>query len=265
MESDQENQTLIKSLFEETRDCLGGLRRWLKLLAPGLAILALTTGCRSNYPFTADNPPSQIRTNSTEDMALREAVMQATRPQTNYPVTTNTPPPQTNINTTEVMILREGDILKISFPANPNLNTTQPIRRDGMISMPLIGEVQAADKTPRQLEQDLINAYSTQLRSKEVTVEVQSSSFPIYVSGAVLRPGKIVADHSLTALEAVMEAGGPDYTKADLKRVVVVRQTADHSEKFTLNLKQVMEGKGGEPFYLKPSDAVYVPEKFQWF
>jgi len=69
-------------------------------------------------------------------------------------------------------------VLKISFTANANLNTTEPVRRDGMISMPLIGEVKAAGKTPKQLEADLVDLYSTQLLSKEVTVEVQSSTFP---------------------------------------------------------------------------------------
>ena len=147
----------------------------------------------------------------------------------------------------------------------PDLNTTQPIRRDGMISMPLIGEVKAAGKTPKQLEADLADAFSTQLLSKEVTVEVQSSTFPVYVSGSVLRPGKVVSDQPMTALEAIMEAGGPDYAKADLKHVAVVRQEGDHSQKFTLNLKLVMDGKGGEPFYLKPGDTMWVPEKFTWF
>jgi len=165
----------------------------------------------------------------------------------------------------ETITLHEGDVLKISFPANANLNKTAPIRRDGMISLDLVGEVKAAGKTPKELERDLIDLYSTQLLSKEVTVEVQNSSFPVYVSGSVLRPGKFVSDRPITALEAIMEAGGPDYTKADLKRVVVVRQEGSHSRKYTLNLKLVMEGKGGEPFYLKPGDAIYVPEKFTWF
>ena len=226
--------------------------RWLEPLVPGLAVLALATGCQTSYPFPAQNPPPG--TNAPEVIALRNSPefqrLERGEPATNAP---------------EVITLREGDVLKISFPANPNLNTTQPIRRDGMISMPLVGELKAAGRTPKQLEKDLANAYSTQLLSKEVTVEVQSSTFPVYVSGAVLRPGKIVTDHSLTALEAVMEAGGPDYAKADLKRVVVVRQEADRSQKYTLNLKLVMEGKGGEPFYLKPGDTIYVPEKFTWF
>ncbi len=243
---------MTKNLIAEIAGHERCFRPWLKLLAPGLAALMLATGCQSNYPFADRNPPSG--TNSTEVTALQNS-SDFQRLERGEPVT----------NAPEAITLREGDVLKISFPSNPNLNTIQAIQRDGMISMPLVGELKAAGKTPMQLRKDLADAYSSQLVSKEVTVEVQSFTFPVYVSGAVLRPGKIVADHPLTALEAVMEAGGPDYTKADLKRVVVVRQEADHSQKYTLNLKLVMEGKGGEPFYLKPGDTIYVPEKFTWF
>jgi protein involved in polysaccharide export with SLBB domain len=82
-----------------------------------------------------------------------------------------------------------------------------------------------------------------QLSSKEVTVEVQSSSIPVYVTGAVLRPGKITSDHPITALEAIMEAGGFDYTKANLKAVVIIRQEGNQTKKYNLNLKLEMEGK----------------------
>jgi protein involved in polysaccharide export with SLBB domain len=94
---------------------------------------------------------------------------------------------------------------------------------------------------------------------------VVSSTFTIFVSGAVVKPGKVVADHPLSALEAVMEAGGFDATKADMKAVVITRQEAGQYKNYTVDLKQVLEGKQSEPFYLKPSDIVYVPEKFSWF
>jgi polysaccharide export outer membrane protein len=204
--------------------------QWLKLLAPGLAVVFLAVGCET--PPSPDALPA---------------------------------PAPAGTNATEIITLRESDVLKISFPGNANLNTTQPIRRDGMISMPLVGEVKAAGKTPAELEKDLVGLYATQLLSKEVTVEVQSSVFPVYVSGSVLHPGKIVSDHPITALEAVMEAGGFDYTKANLKEVQVIRREAGGTRNYLLNLKQVMEGTGGEPFYLKPADIVYVPEKFTWF
>lgn len=156
-------------------------------------------------------------------------------------------------------------MLKISFPANANLNTTQPIRRDGMISMPLIGEVKAVGKTPAELEKDLVDLYSTQLLSKEVMVEVQSSSFPVYVSGSVLRPGKVMSDHPITALEAVMEAGGYDNTKANLKGVTIIRHEGSSTRNYIVNLKRVVDGKSSESFYLKPGDIVIVPERFSWF
>jgi len=175
------------------------------------------------------------------------------------------PPDDSTNNAAEVLVLRESDVLKISFPGNPNLNTTQPIRRDGMISMPLVGEVKAAGKTPSELEKDLVDLYSTQLLSKEVTVEVQNSSFPVYVSGAVLHPGKVTADHPMTVLEAVMEAGGFDYTRADLKNVQVVRRLQGGTQNYKLNLQRVMNGEPGDQFYLKASDIIYVPEKFTWF
>jgi polysaccharide export outer membrane protein len=205
----------------------GRLVQWLIKPALGLVLLAVAAGCQTQPPIL-------------------------------------TPTKQTT-NVTEVIILREGDVLKISFPSSANLNTTQPIRRDGMISMPLVGEVKAVGKTPEELKKDLIDLYSTQLMSKEVMVEVQSSLFPVYVTGSVLRPGKIMSDHPMTAFEAIMEAGGFDYAKANLKKVVVIRQKGDHGQKYTLNLKLVMKGEGGEPFYLKPGDTIFVPERFSWF
>lgn len=165
----------------------------------------------------------------------------------------------------ETIVLREGDVLKISFPGSANLDTTQQIRRDGKISMPLVGEVTAAGMTPDELKANLIKLYAPQISSKEVTVELESSSFPIFVTGCVVHPGKILSDHPITALEAVMESGGFDYTKANLKAVKVIRRENGASESYTLNLKQVLEGKEDKPFYLKPSDIVFVPERFSWF
>jgi len=107
--------------------------------------------------------------------------------------------------------------------------------------------------------------YAPQLTSKEVIVEVLNSSFPVYITGAVLRPGRISSDHPITALEAIMEAGGFDYTKANLKDVVVIRQEGNQTRNYTLNLKLIMDGKSSDPFYLKPADIIYVPEKFSWF
>jgi len=165
----------------------------------------------------------------------------------------------------EIIALREGDVLKISFPGSPTLDTTQQIRRDGKITLPLVGEVQAAGMTTEALHENLVKLYAPQLSSKEVTVTVASSTFSVFVTGSVIRPGEITTDRPLTALEAIMKAGGVDYTRANLKAVTVTRLEGGQFKTYTLNLKLVLEGKKSEPFYLKPSDIVKVPERFTWF
>jgi polysaccharide export outer membrane protein len=220
-------KNLIKK-FAETKSCF--IHRLAKLTA-AVVLLAAVAGCQ------------------TDQLTSKNANKQTAKPTA----------------AAEAAALREGDILKISFPGSPNLDTTLPIRRDGKISLQLVGEVQAAGMTPSELESHLVNLYASQLVSKEVTVEVESSTFPVYVTGAVLHPGRITSNHPMTALEAVMEAGGFDYTKADLRHVTVIRQEENGTNNHVLDLKSVMEGKTSDPFYLKPADIVYVPERFQWF
>jgi len=80
-----------------------------------------------------------------------------------------------------------------------------------------------------------------------------------------LRPGKVLSERPLTALEAIMEAGGFDYTKADQKGVAVIRHEGGATQRYKLNLKNELAGGGSQPFALKPYDIIYVPEKFNWF
>jgi polysaccharide export outer membrane protein len=165
----------------------------------------------------------------------------------------------------ESLILREGDVLKISFPGSPNLDTTQQIRRDGKITLESVGEINAVGLAPADLEKEISKTYGAQLVTKEVTVAVVSSSIPVFVTGAVLRPEKVLSDHPITALEAVMEAGGFDYSKANMKDVRVIRNENGREHTYVLNLKLVMQGKQVDPFFLKPYDIIYVPERFQMF
>jgi polysaccharide export outer membrane protein len=165
----------------------------------------------------------------------------------------------------ERIILREGDILKITFPGSGNLDTIQPIRRDGKLNLPLVGEVDASGMTPDDLQKKLVTLYSSQISTKEVTVQVQSSTFPVFVTGEVLHPGKILSDHPITALEAVMEAGGFNYNTANLKAVKIVRNKNGVMEHYTVNLKAVLAGDATKPFYLEPQDIVYVSERFSVF
>ena len=161
--------------------------------------------------------------------------------------------------------LREGDVIKVSFPGSPNLNTTQQIRRDGNVNLALVGDVKAAGLVPAALEKEILRVYGNQLLSREVSVTLESSAFSVFVTGMVVRPGKVTSDRPLTLLEAIMEAGGFDNGRANLKSVRVLRREGDRMRTFTINLQPAMSGGPAVPFHLRPSDIVSVPEKFSLF
>jgi polysaccharide biosynthesis/export protein len=162
-------------------------------------------------------------------------------------------------------ILRQGDSVRITFPGEANLDETEQIRLDGKIALPLVGDVQAAGLTPDQLQQNLVKLYAPQISASDVTVAIQSSTFPVYVTGCVLGPGRVLSDQPITALEAVMQAGGFDYSRANLRRVHVIRRENDTSKSYVLNLKAVLAGDDKNNFFMQPDDIIYVPEKFAWF
>ena len=172
---------------------------------------------------------------------------------------------KTKLSKPESIVLAEGDVVKIIFPSAPNLDTTSKIRLDGKISLPDIGEVQAAGITTSELEQALKTRYSGQLTSSEISVTIEFSSFYIYMTGAVMHPGKIQSDRPLTALEAIMEAGGADYSRANLKGVIISRKIKGRMEHFKVDLNSVLKGKGSDTFDMRSGDIVFVPEKFSWF
>jgi protein involved in polysaccharide export with SLBB domain len=168
-------------------------------------------------------------------------------------------------NAAAPLILHEGDTVRIAFPGASKLDSTQTIRRDGKITLDIVGEVMAAGLTPHELEQQLLKLYDTQLVDKEVTVSVPSSAFVVYVTGAVQRSGKLISERPLTTLQAVLEAG-IDTTKSDLKRIIVIRTTADGTtERYKVDLNKVVNhGAPSDPLTLKPLDIIFVPEKFSW-
>lgn len=177
-----------------------------------------------------------------------------------------TPVPEGASSRDAAVVLREGDVVSITFPGTPALgNQIQQIRRDGKITLQSVGEVSAVGLTPDELQKQVLKLYENQLVNKEALVVLQSSQYPVFVSGAVLRPGKVVADRPIDVLEAIMEAGGFDNARANLKAVRIVRNEKGEVKKFTINVDQNLKGEGATVFYLRPSDIVYVPEKMPWF
>lgn len=158
--------------------------------------------------------------------------------------------------------LHEGDIVDISFQYSTNYNALQRIALDGTLNLNSVGPIKAAGKTVFELQQDLANAYKSLAKDDVITVNLMMNSVSIvYVSGAVLKPGEINLDRPLTAIEAIMAAGGFDNTRAKLSDVSVLRLENGQEHAYHVNLKRVLEGRENTPFFLKPFDIIYVPTK----
>ena len=158
--------------------------------------------------------------------------------------------------------LHEGDIVDITFQYATNFNALQRIALDGTLNLNTVGPVKAAGKTVVELQQDLAKIYKSLAKDDVITVNLVMNSVAfVYVSGAVLKPGEVDLDRPLTAIEAVMAAGGFDNSRAKLSDVSVLRLEYGQQHAYHVNLKRVLEGKETEPFYLKPFDIIYVPAK----
>jgi polysaccharide export outer membrane protein len=162
---------------------------------------------------------------------------------------------------TPATTLREGDVVMVTFGVETNLNTVAKIQLDGNIVMPMLGVVHAGGMTLQGLQADLKQRYAPLIKVNELTVTLTTTSASVYVSGAVLRPGRLPLDRPLTALEAIMEAGGFDFNKAKPSQVSVLRMENGKQVRYKLNLKSALKEGDTHPFQLQPFDIVHVPEK----
>lgn len=153
--------------------------------------------------------------------------------------------------------LAPGDEISLSFSGAPELNTKQKIQPNGKVSLPTVGDVTAAGRSINSLQATLTSLYQPHLQDPTVVVSLESAAAGVYVSGEVLRPGKIPLDRPMTALEAVMEAGG--FSKfANPKQVIVVRNQGGKQQRYVLNMNDALTGLETSPFYVRPFDVIYV-------
>src|SRR5437588_6654823 len=157
------------------------------------------------------------------------------------------------------VILAPGDVLKLTFSAAPELNQSQKIRADRKLSLPLIGEVDAAQKTVGQLQGELVQLYKPQLKTPEVTVSLEGSVTTVTVSGAVGKPGRITFERPTTVFQAIMQAGGPS-EYGSLRHVRLHRIVNGVQKSQVFDLHGMLKGEDTKPFYVRDGDVIYVPQ-----
>jgi len=158
-------------------------------------------------------------------------------------------------------IIGAEDVLSIYVWKEPDMSKTVPVRPDGMISLPLVGEIKAAGYTPVQLQDVLSESMKKLISDPQVTVVVEKvSSLSFNIVGEVLRPGYFPLTRRMTVLDAIAMAGGfKDFAKT--KKVYVLRTSANGTqERLLFNYKDVIKGKNPQQnIELLPRDTIVVP------
>ena len=148
-----------------------------------------------------------------------------------------------------------GDQVKVSFPGAPRLNFAQPVRLDGMLGLGAFGEIKVVDKTAKEIEGELLKIYGPELVVKEAVVVVESPGFPVFITGAVFRPGRVLVNRSVTIVEAIMEAGGYDPRRANLKHVQIVRQENGSQRTMVVDVERTLRSAKSQPITAESSSS----------
>lgn len=158
------------------------------------------------------------------------------------------------------------DRLQISVWRNPELSVTVPVRPDGMISVPLIGDVPAGGRSPTQVAEAIRQKLAVYIRDPSVAViltELRSHEFltRVRVTGAVRTPRSMPYRQGMTVLDAVLEAGGVNDFAAP-NRAKLYRKIKDKTETLSVELGDILNrGKLDTNVLLMPGDVITVPER----
>ena len=177
------------------------------------------------------------------------------------PAAPDTTPPRVADVRPESFVIGVEDILNINVWKEGELSRILPVRPDGMITLPLIGEIKASGLTPVQLQEQISTLLKKFMADPQVTVivaEVHSLTFNVV--GQVLKPGYYPLTRRMTVLDAIALSGGFQ-PFAKQKKVYVLRTSADGKQvRLPFNYKEVIKGKlSDENIVLQPRDTVVIP------
>jgi len=157
-------------------------------------------------------------------------------------------------------IIGAEDVLYIHVWREETVTKTVSVRMDGMISIPLVDEIQAAGLTPLQLKGKLTDRLKQFIENPNVTVVVmEANSFKVYFSGQVKTPGVLRLRSETSLAQAISMVGGfADW--ANQKKIIIIRKENGKERRFTINYKKIIQGKDLDlNIILKSGDTIIVP------
>jgi len=155
-----------------------------------------------------------------------------------------------------------GDVIEISVWKSPELSVSVPVRPDGRVSVPLLGDVQAAGMTPLALKEDLTRSFRKFVTAPEVSVVIKEiNSRKVYVTGEVATPGAFDLQPRTKLMQVLAMAGG--LTPYSKRKVVVLRDNEDGGtegspdKRYEIDLGGIISGKRPQDnIVLLPGDTL---------
>jgi polysaccharide biosynthesis/export protein len=157
-------------------------------------------------------------------------------------------------------VIGAGDVLQLFVWKEPELTKDVTVRLDGRITVPLLGDLEAAGKTPNKLAGEIAARLAKYLEAPQVTLGVsQPKSSRFYVMGQVAKPGDYGLDGQVTVAQALAMAGGlKDFAKAS--NIVIIRKAGTGQTFIRVNYKKLEAGEDlSQNVVIKPGDTVLVP------
>jgi polysaccharide export outer membrane protein len=156
-------------------------------------------------------------------------------------------------------IIGASDNITITVFKEPTLSSSLLVRPDGMISMPLLGDVMAAGKTTLQLSDEITVKLKKYIQDPNVTVVLgQVNSKKIYLLGEVAKPGPVEMTPGMTFLQAIATAGGLTQF-ANSKKIYILRNEGEKHQKISVQYKRALKGDSSLNLDLNPGDTIVVP------
>jgi polysaccharide export outer membrane protein len=156
-------------------------------------------------------------------------------------------------------VIGPSDVLTVTVWKEPTLSGNILVRPDGMITLPLVGDVQASGLTPLQLADQIAAKLKKYVQDPNVSVVVDGiHSKVIYLLGEVGRRGPVEMTSGMTLLDAIASAGGlSDY--ANVKKIYILRDQAGKHERIPVHYKEALKGRSEFNLILEPGDTIVVP------
>src|SRR5207342_1598029 len=158
------------------------------------------------------------------------------------------------------------DMVQVSVWRNPELGITAPVRPDGKISVPLVGDITAGGRTPDEVAKDLQQKLAAYVREPQVTViltELRSHEYlsRVRVTGAVHQPVSVPYRQGMTVLDAVLAAGGTNqFAAADSTELY--RKEGEGTRAYAVRLDRILQnGDLTTNYPVAPGDVITVPER----